>query len=72
MVDPHFNAMLRTRYDLTDRQAAGFDTRTASEKTRDDIVRLVDVLQEERLRRELLEERLARLEAALRDAGVTV
>jgi hypothetical protein len=65
MVDPHFNAMLRTRYDLTDRQAAGFDTRTASEKTRDDIVRLTDALQGVMLQQELIL-------AALRDAGVTV
>jgi hypothetical protein len=64
VVDPHFVAMLRTRYDLTDRSAA-FDTRTASEKTRDDIVRLTDALQGVMLRVDLLE-------AALRDAGVTV
>jgi hypothetical protein len=65
MVDPHFVAMLRTRYDLTDPQATEFDTRTANEKTRDDIVRLTDALQGVMLRVELLE-------AALRDAGVTV
>jgi hypothetical protein len=65
MVDPHFTAMLRARYDLTDRQATGFDTRTASEKTRDDIVRLTDALQGVMLQQELIM-------AALRDAGVTV
>jgi hypothetical protein len=65
MVDPHFVAMLRTRYDLTDRSATGFDTRTSSENTRDDILRLTDALQGVMLRVELLE-------AALRDAGVTV
>jgi hypothetical protein len=65
MVDPHFVAMLRTRYDLTDPNATGFDTRTASEKTRDDIVRLTDALQGVMLQQELIM-------AALRDAGVTV
>jgi hypothetical protein len=65
MVDPHFVAALRERYDLTDPQATEFDTRTANEKTRDDIVRLTDALQGVMLRVELLE-------AALRDAGVTV
>jgi hypothetical protein len=72
MVDPHFVAMLRTRYDLTDPNATGYDPRTASEKTTDELVRLVDCLQEERLRRELLEEHVARMDAALQRAGVTV
>jgi hypothetical protein len=65
MVDPHFNAMLRARYDLTDAQVTGYDPRTASEKTRDDIVRLTDALQGVMLQQELIL-------AALRDAGVTV
>jgi hypothetical protein len=65
MVDPTFVATLFARYDLTDPQATGFDTRTASEKTRDDIVRLTDALQGVMLQQELIM-------AALRDAGVTV